>query len=192
MRGVLVLIGLAGAATLAAIATPLHDQPAPTPTVADIRRLEARLGGLQSESPFGEMAPPGEQSGMPAWSLPLDRYVRHYAIVSLRSEEDLPFTTIFSVPPDAPEYAGGFTGRRIAGILQLEGEANQRAGVVLSHRQELPMIFHGGCAIVNVVYDPQADRLVAAWCNYDDRPTPAPLIDDRPTAFPSPERPDRP
>ena len=180
MRLPAALAGLAGAAVLAGVATPLHDQPPPMPELEDVRRLEGRLSALRSESPHGHLAAPGEQGGMPAWALPLGRYVRHYALVSLDSEEDLPTTTIFSVPPDAPEYAEGFKGRRIAGVLALEREVDRPPGILLVHRHQLPVIFHGGCAIVNVVYDPQADRLVGAWCNYDDRLTPAPPRGDGP------------
>lgn len=164
MRGALVLMGLAGAGTLAAIATPLRDQPVPTPTAGEVRRLEAKLGIILSEGLAGFRSPPGAPQSPPDRARPLDQYVRHYAFVTLRSEEDLPFTTISS--PDPALAAADFTGRRIAGVLVLESVMQRPAGVVLTHRRDgLPEVSHQGCAVVNVVYDPVADRLVSAWCN---------------------------
>ena len=164
MRGPLVLMGLAGAVSLAAIATPLRDHPVPTPTADETSRLEARLSVRLSEGLHGFRSPPGTPQSPPDRARPLDQYVRHYAFVTLRSEEDLPFTTISS--PDPAQAAADFTGRRIAGVLVHESVMQQPARVVLTHRRDgLPEVFHQGCAVVNVVYDPTADRLVSAWCN---------------------------
>ncbi len=166
MRGASVLFGLAGAATLAAIATPLHDQPVPTPSVDQVHQLEARLGARISEGLEGIKAPPGEPQPPPDQARPLDQYVRHYAFAFLRSEEDLPFTTIGTPPDDPADLARGYTGRRIIGVLVLESVLEQPARVVLTHRRDaLPEVYHQGCAVVNVVYDPEADRLISAWCN---------------------------
>ncbi len=165
MRRASILLGLAGAATLAAIATPLRDQPVPTPTAEDVRRLEMRLSVMLSEGLDGFRSPRDGPLATPDRARPLDQYVRHYAFVTLRSEEDLPFTTIGTPPGDPTVVAAGFTGRRIAGVLVLESIMARPAGVVLTRREALPEFFHQGCAVVNVVYDPDADRLVSAWCN---------------------------
>ena len=159
-----VLLGVASAATLSAIATPIRDQPVPTPTAGEVRRLEAKLGIRLSEGLDGFRSLPGAPQNPPDRARPLDHYVRHYAFVTLRSEEDLPFTTISS--PDPGQSAADFTGRRIAGVLVLESVMQRPAGVVLIDRRDgLPEVVHQGCAVVNVVYDPAADRLVSAWCN---------------------------
>ncbi len=163
MRRASVLLGLAVAATLAAIATPLRDQPVPTPTAEDVRPLEAKLSVRLSEGLDGFRSPPGAPPSPPDQARPLDQYVRHYAFVTLRSEHDLPFTMIST--PDPEQAAADFTGRRIAGVLVLESVIERPAGVVLTRRDALPEFFHQGCAVVNVVYDPEADRLVSAWCN---------------------------
>ncbi len=163
MRGASVLFGLAGAAILAGIATPLHDQPVPTPDPEDVRRLEAKLSLRISEGIEGSGYPPGMAQPPPDRARMLDQYVRHYVFVTLRTEDDLPFTTIDT---PRPAEAANFSGRRIAGVLVLESVLEQPAGVVLTHRRDmLPEVYHQGCAVLNVVYDPATDRLVSAWCN---------------------------
>ena len=164
MRVAAVLMGLAGAAIVTGTATPLHDLPAPLPDAGDVRRLETRLTVRLNEGVEGFRSLPGTPSVPPERARPLDQYVRHYALVSLRSEEDLPFTTI-GMPKNG--QADDFSGDRIAGVLLLKGglERPTGTGVVLSSRYALPWISHRGCEVVNVVYDPATDRLVSAWCN---------------------------
>lgn len=160
-----VLFGLAGAATLAAIATPLRDQTVPVPEIDDVRRLEAKVRARLSGGLEGFRFPADAPQVPPDRARPLDQYVRHYAFVTRRSEEDLPFTTIDTPSGDPEQAAADFTGRRIAGVLVLESVIQRPTGIVPIGRHELPRVFHGGCAVVNVVYDPEADRLVSAWCN---------------------------
>ena len=163
MRVPAALSGLAGAAVLAGVATPLHDQPGPIPTTEEVNRLEAKLALRIAYGIEGVLAPPGAPQVPRDRARPLDEYVRHYVFVSLRSEEDLPFTTI---GPPEPGQANNFTGRRIAGVLVLGTVLQRPAGVVRTHRRDaLPEVYHQGCAVVNVVYDPATDRLVSAWCN---------------------------
>lgn len=161
MRGVLVLIGLAGAATLAAIATPLGDLRAPVPRTEDVGKLEALLAARISTGIWAPRNPPGASPSNPDRPLPPDRYVRYYALVTLRSEEDLPFTTF----EDSFEASETFVGRRIVGVLVSPVLVDRSAGVVLGESGQLPKVFHGGCSVVNVVYDPEAGQLVSAWCN---------------------------
>lgn len=178
MRVAAALIGASILGAGAGFATTLHDQPTPVPEARDVRALEARLRGPHSPAPYGDMAEPGGQIGLPALARPLDRYARRYALATLTSEEDLPFTTILS-PPSIPAYQAAFRGRRIIGVLILPSpETPGRRTVERVRAHELPSIFHGGCAVVNVVYDPAADRLVAAWCNNDDAARPPSALDD--------------
>ena len=161
MRGVLVLIGLAGRAILTAIATPLDDPRAPVPLAEDIDKLETLLSARISTGLWAPRNLPGALPSTPDRALPPDRYVRHYALLTLRSEEDLPFTTV----EDSSEGAGKFVGRRIVGVLVSPVVVERRAGVVISHTGRLPQFVHGGCSVVNVVYDPEVGQLVSAWCN---------------------------
>lgn len=177
MRMAAALIGASILGAGAGFATTLHDHPTPVPDERTVQTLEDRLRGPHARTPYGDMAEPGGQIGLPALAAPLDRYVRRYALVTLASEEDLPFTTIVS-PPSIPAYEAAFRGRRIIGVLTLPSPDIPRAATVERVRlHELPQIFHGGCMVVNVVYDPAADRVVAAWCNYDDAARPPPVPD---------------
>lgn len=79
-----------------------------------------------------------------------------------------------------------FMGPRRAwvAVYTLPGEADEaaRPGVVtLSRDERLPMVFHGGCAVVNLVADPDDGATLASWCNVDTRPT----ADGSPRALPS-------
>jgi hypothetical protein len=33
---------------------------------------------------------------------------------------------------------------------------------------ELPRLLHGGCSVVNIVFDPVTGRTIGSWCNGDD------------------------
>ena len=161
MRGALVLMGLAGAAALAAIATPLGNHRAPVPRAEDVGKLETLLAARISAGLWAPRNPPGARPSTPDRAMPLDRYVRHYALVTLRSEEDLPFTTF----EDSPEGDSKFVGRRIVGVLASPDVIGRPAGIVISETGQFPQFIHGGCTVVNVVYDPDAGQLVSAWCN---------------------------
>ena len=154
-----ILIGLAGAATLIALATPLDVQRALVPPAEDVDKLETLLDARLSAGLWAPTFPPGYPVSQPDRARPLETYVRHYALVTLRSEEDMPFTT-FETPP-----AAGFAGRRIIGVLASPDIVERPAGLVISLTGRLPEVVHGGCSVVNVIYDPEAGRLVSAWCN---------------------------
>ncbi|RZJ02735.1 MAG: hypothetical protein EON89_14200 [Brevundimonas sp.] len=164
MRPAAALIGVVAAASLFALATPLDDHRASVPVAEDIGNLETLLDERLLAGLWAPALPPGPPlPGYPVLrpdrARPLDKYVRHYTLVTLRSEEDLPFTTIDNPLP------AGLAGRRIVGVLASPDIVGQPAGIVISQTGQLPKIFHGGCSVVNVIYDPQAGRLVSAWCN---------------------------
>lgn len=161
MRGALLLICLAGAAALSAIATPLDNIRPAVPPFEDIGKLETLLAARISAGLWAPRNPPGARPSTPDQALPLDRYVRHYALLTLRSEEDLPFTTF----EDSPEDEGKFVGRRIIGVLASTAVVDRPAGIVVSETGRLPQFIHGGCTVVNVVYEPDTGQLVSAWCN---------------------------
>lgn len=163
MRAAAVLIGLAGAATVIAFAAPLDDHRASVPLAKDISRLETLLAtrlsaGLWAPGPPPSL-PPGWPASAPDRARPLDQYVRHYALVTLGPEEELPFSTFEDPPPP------GFAGRRIVGVLSSPEIVERPAGVLISQSGQLPQIFHGGCSVVNVIYDPGTGRLISIWCN---------------------------
>ncbi len=110
---------------------------------------------------------------MPRGAAPLHRYVRLYTLDRAGAVEDLPVTTVRNdvVLPE---------GRRIVvGVLVLPGMFKTAQlgapGVRIVEKSEMHQFFQGGCAVVNVVYDPSAKRTVASWCNYDDRADPTPI-----------------
>ena len=110
---------------------------------------------------------------MPRGSAPLHRYVRLYTLDRAGAVDDLPVTTVRDdvVLPE---------GRKIVvGVLVLPSMfRNARLGapgVHIVEKSEMHQFFQGGCAVVNVVYDPSAKRTVASWCNYDDRADPTPI-----------------
>lgn len=156
-----VLLGLTGAVILTAIATPLDDHRAAVPLAEDVGKLETLLAARISTGLWAPRNPPGAQPSNPDRAMPPDRYIRHYALVTLRSEEDLPFTTF----EDEPEDDSRFVGRRIVGVLVSPLVVQRPAGIVIDETGRLPKVFHGGCSVVNVVYDPEAGQLVSAWCN---------------------------
>lgn len=91
---------------------------------------------------------------------PIGEYSRYYASVNPKSIDDLPFFTTVAEDPR-------FLGRPlIAGVLVRPGM--WETGPIGIHRvspKQLPEHVHGGCHVVNVLYDPKADEIVGAWCN---------------------------
>lgn len=163
MRAAAVISSAVGA-TLIALVTPLDDHSPSAPRADDVSRMETLIAARLATGLWAQGLPPGLPPEYPTLApdraRPLDRYVRYYTVVTLSSEEDLPFTTI-----DSSWDAAGFAGRRIVGVLALPDIVQRPAGIVINRTGQLPQIVHGGCSTVNVVYDPEAGRLVSAWCN---------------------------
>lgn len=166
------LLGLAGVS----IPTLLRDGALPMPDPSALERLEGQLAapaGGASTSEYGSFSREGAPAGMPGWALPLGRYARYYAVANVESEEDLPFTTV------ASGTSVQIRGDLIVGVLVLPTPMSDVAPGVYAVGQP-PQHFHGGCTIVNVVFDPRRDLVLATWCNYDDQPAPAPRPGWRP------------
>ena len=116
------------------------------------------------------MTEPSAMSGplmtWPAEAAPLRTYVRFYQPAeTYRGDSDLPPTTTVDPMPGWPE---GTTRRVVFGIYLRQGSLwgeHSRAGRVHVASGQLPQAFHGGCDVVNVVYDPQADLIPGVWCN---------------------------
>jgi len=122
--------------------------------------------GLPSERSIARLE---SQLSMPSGAAPLDAYARYYAFTVPAHPEDAPFTT----------WTDGAVlpvGRQIVIGVFLKPEAwgNQPLGVHAVTLSEIPYAVHGGCWAVNVAYDPEADRVLAVWCNVDENAAPPP------------------
>ncbi|WGM30024.1 hypothetical protein [Brevundimonas sp. NIBR11] len=104
----------------------------------------------------------------PPDAAPLATYVRFYQPAGGYDDPTLPLTTIAGPMPDWPDES---TRRVVVAVYVREngyGSEGRPAGRVHVKAGELPAIFHGGCEVVNVIYDPKADAILGVWCNYDD------------------------
>jgi len=70
------------------------------------------------------------------------------------------------------DYARYYTGytkgghRMIAGEFVAQQIAREKAGVyIVANRRKFPVIFDGGCGIVNLVYDADTSKLLSFECN---------------------------
>lgn len=105
---------------------------------------------------------------LPDGALSKERYVRRYSLREVRVGDDTPYFTT--------QGEFGFVApRRVwVAVYTLPGDLDekQRSGlIVMSEGDAMPMVFHGGCAVVNLVADPDDGKTLASWCNVDYRPT---------------------
>jgi len=120
----------------------------PVPQRAEVDRLEEQLAAARIEGFAG--APP-----------PTADYVRYYAFVRAGGEDELPFNRLaegLTLPPDKRLIAGILVEPRLAG-------RGIRPGVRRVARRDMPSLEGHGCAVVNLLYDPRAEEVLAAWCN---------------------------
>jgi hypothetical protein len=86
---------------------------------------------------------------------------------------DIPLRYLSGHPPIIAQYARYYFGykadnhRMIRGELILPfGSKMKPAGIyVVGSQREFPTIFDGGCAVMQVVYDVEAGRMVSLQCN---------------------------
>jgi hypothetical protein len=127
------------------------------PERSGVDRLEAQLAGY----PIA-----GARDG----GVKLDNYVRYYAEARPARWAELGFTT--APPRSAPPPRGRNV---IAGVLVDPGLVSRATpGVRRVRVSQLPRIGDGGCLVVNVLYDPSRDDIIAAWCNGSLTRSPAP------------------
>jgi hypothetical protein len=106
---------------------------------------------------------------LPAAARPKDDYVRFYAPMSIRTADDLPFTTMLDVPLKP--------GRVLVAVFVIPGEWGVPGpeGIrQVGNASSLPHVVHGGCRAVNVIMDPDSGRTLASWCNVDEDLPPGP------------------
>ncbi|MDB5576053.1 MAG: hypothetical protein JWR80_1229 [Bradyrhizobium sp.] len=58
------------------------------------------------------------------------------------------------------------------GVYSMTGHPSVRTVTI----EELPRIVHGGCSVVNIIFEPETGRTIGSWCNGDDPP---PLVAHR-------------
>ncbi|MBX7249491.1 MAG: hypothetical protein K1X35_10675 [Caulobacteraceae bacterium] len=100
-------------------------------------------------------------AGAPGGAIRLDRYVRYYADARPRRWSDL---HLQSPPPAATPAPDGRTliiGRLVDPILR----GGLEPGVRRVRLMQLPVVEGPGCLVVNVIYDPARDEILAGWCN---------------------------
>ena len=102
---------------------------------------------------------------LPSQDINKSVYVRHYLLMIIVSDEDLPFTTSHSFMLSAPREVW-------VGVYAQTGSfwTSAPAGLeIVSRREDFPEFVHGGCEIVNVVADAHTGETLGSWCNVDNR-----------------------
>jgi hypothetical protein len=96
----------------------------------------------------------------------LQSYARWYTLTRLSSVDDEPFATLSY---DLPIHPGEPV---VLGLLALPNgvSVKDKPGVRIVGDKRFPVLEHGGCEVVNVVYSPGRDEIVGTWCNFDDLP----------------------
>lgn len=146
-----------------------------------IRQSAASRYDLPASSPLVSRTPELSETAidrfeaqltMPSGAHPLNAYRRVYAGPITRTDEDLPFTTIATPIAGWPPGESRSVG---VGVLVIPGEFTMPdpTGRFVEPVTELPSVVHGGCDVVNVVFDPDSGRTLGAWCNVDDRARPS-------------------
>jgi len=101
---------------------------------------------------------------LPPGSSQLESYSRAYALVPANTAPDKiwPWGDVgdgVDLPVNRPFGVGVyyFTGHPNVSVMAIE---------------ELPRFIHGGCSVVNIVFELGTGRTVGSWCNWDSPPTP--------------------
>lgn len=102
---------------------------------------------------------------LPSQDINKSFYVRHYLLMTIVSDEDLPFTTSHSFMLSAPRdvWVGVYAR---TDSFWTSGPAGLE---IVSRREDFPEFVHGGCEIVNVVADAHTGETLGSWCNVDNR-----------------------
>lgn len=118
------------------------------------------------------------QAVLPDGAFPRERYLRRYSLRDVRIGDDTPYFTTQGV------FAHVGPRRVWVAVYTLAGDGGyepQPGRLVLAEDEAMPMVFHGGCTVVNLVADPDDGRTLASWCNADYRPA----ANGSPRALPS-------
>lgn len=114
---------------------------------------------------------------LPDQHISKDQYVRYFMRATIRSDEDLPFTTSGSFSLTAPRAVWLGVYVRTPSVW-----TSAPAGMhFVPRREQFPEFVHGGCAVVNIVADGDTGGTLGSWCNIDDGPP----VDGMPTPLPT-------
>lgn len=116
------------------------------------------------------------RSVLPELHIRKDQYVRYFMRATIRSDEDLPFTTsgTFSLGAPRDVWLGVFV--RTPSIW-----TKAPAGMhVVTRRDQFPEFVHGGCSVVNLVADASTGQTLGSWCNVVGGP-----VHGRPATIPT-------
>jgi hypothetical protein len=128
------------------------------------------LAGCKPEQ--GSAASVDAQAMLPTGALAKDRYARSYLLADVKSTEDTPYFTT-SEDFDLAEPRRVWVAVYVLPEPLLETE---RPGIQVHTRAEqMPMVFHGGCGVVNLVADARSGETLASWCNVESTPPDGPL-----------------
>ncbi len=154
-------------------AVPLAEDLVATDGRYLVRRSAAARYELPTGSPLFSQGAELTEAGLdrfeaqfatPAGARPLREYRRVYAGPAVHTEDDLPFTTLSTPMPDWPEPRTKPVG---VGVFVVPGawDDPRPAGRSITPVEDLPSRFHGGCDVINVVFDPDTGRALGGWCN---------------------------
>jgi hypothetical protein len=94
-------------------------------------------------------------------------YVRYYLLKTIRTTEDLPFTTSPEFELAKPRLVWLALFIRTPSIFtSAPATVREIAGA-----QQFPQVVHGGCVAVNTVVDARTGATLGSWCNVVDVPT---------------------
>ncbi|MHC3128071.1 hypothetical protein OB03_12635 [Brevundimonas sp. GN22] len=113
---------------------------------------------------------------LPEGAMAKSDYARFYALIELKSELDLPFTTSHTFTLAAPRkvWVSVFT-EDVELAANIPSVPWPPSGATrIEAMEDFPQIFHGGCRVVNLVADFETGETLASWCNVDDRPSALP------------------
>lgn len=111
----------------------------------------------------GSAASVDAQAILPAGAFAKDQYTRSYLLADVKSTEDTPYFTTsegFELPQPRRVW--------VAVYVLPEPLETERPGIrVHAKAEQMPMVFHGGCGVVNLVADARSGETLASWCNVE-------------------------
>lgn len=133
----------------------------------------------------GSAASVDAQAILPAGAFAKDQYTRSYLLADVKSTEDTPyFTTSEDFELAQPRRVWVAVYVLPDPLLETE-----RLGLQVHTRAEqMPMAFHGGCGVVNLVADARSGETLASWCNvestFPNQPRRIPRFNNPSSPFP--------
>lgn len=132
--------------------------------------LASGLAGCQPKP--GSAASADAQAILPVGTFAKERYARSYLLAHVESTEDTPYFTTseeFELSRPKRVWAAVY-------VLAEPHSATKRAGLQVHARPEqMPIAFHGGCEVVNLVADARTGETLASWCNVTSTGSDKPL-----------------